>query len=95
MNDAMSENQFYTLTDENGDEVEFQVIGNCEYNQNQYFAMIPVDYDVSADALEYVILKVVSDENAEMLTTIDDEDEFSSVSDIFDDLFRAEIEYDV
>lgn len=95
MKDAMSENQFYTLTDENGDEVEFQVIGNCEYNQNQYFAMIPVDYDVSADALEYVILKVVSDENAEMLTTIDDEDEFSSVSDIFDDLFRAEIEYDV
>lgn len=95
MKDAMSENQFYTLTDENGDEVEFQVIGNCEYNQNQYFAMIPVDYDVSADALEYVILKVISDENAEMLTTIEDEDEFGSVSDIFDDLFRAEIEFDV
>lgn len=95
MKDAISENEVYTLTDENGDEVEFQVIGNCEYNQNQYFAMIPVDYDVSADVLEYVILKVVSDGDGEMMTTIDDEDELSSVSDIFDDLFRDEIEYDI
>ena len=48
-----------------------------------YLALVPRDEDGD----EFVILKVAQDENGEdMLVTIDDDDEFDKVADIFDDM---------
>ncbi len=38
-----NEREFYTLTDEEGNEIEFELIGVTEYKGNTYYAMIPVE----------------------------------------------------
>jgi len=86
----------YTLTDENGNEIQFELVGACEFKGNQYYAMIPVE-DSNKDNdeyCEYVILKAVMENGEEILVTIDDDDEFDDVADYFDDMLTQEIDYD-
>ena len=53
MEENIYENNYFTLTDEDGNEIEFEVIGQYQKNGEQYFAMIPVeDEDDSNDILE-------------------------------------------
>lgn len=82
------------LTDENGVESEFELIGSAELKGNQYFACVPSD-SKDSEYLEYVILKLIVDEDGEeMLVTIDDDDEFEDVADYFDDALADEIDLD-
>ncbi|MBO5415787.1 MAG: DUF1292 domain-containing protein [Clostridia bacterium] len=94
-NDA-NETGYFTLTDEDGNELEFEVIGECERDGEKYFAMIPVDDDENSDGdiCEYVILKLAVEDGEEVLVTVDDDDELDDVADYFDDLFSSEIDYD-
>jgi len=95
MSEEIFENEYFTLTDEEGNEIEFEVIGQCEKNDTHYFAMIPVeDEDEEREVWEYVILKLVRDGDEEVLVTVDDDDELDDIADYFDDLFSQEIDYD-
>ena len=97
MENAEAEN-LIMLTDENGIEVEFEIIADYEKNGNRYFAMFPPesDDDDDSDLIEYVILKLVKNEETgeEFFESIDDDDEFDDIADYFDDLFSAEVDYD-
>ena len=85
------ENEIVTLTDENGEESDFEVIDSLTIDGNDYLALVPVDSETD----EYIILKVAKDENDEdILVTIDDDDEFDRVADRFDDEIMAEYDYD-
>ena len=82
----------FTLTDEDGNELEFELIGSGEVDGVMYYAMIPADEaeDENRDTFEYVILKSEVDENGdESLFTIDDDEEFDRVADFFDDMFST------
>ena len=82
----------FTLTDEEGNEVEFELIGSGEVDGCVYYAMIPAEEadDDSRETFEYVILKSEVDENGdESLFTIDDDEEFDRVADYFDDMFST------
>lgn len=92
-----NEREFYTLTDEEGNEIEFELIGVTEYKGNTYYAMIPVEDEnkETDDFTEYVILRVDTDEDGETtLNTLEDDEEFDDVADLFDDMFSEEIDYD-
>ena len=89
------ESEFYTLVDEEGTEIEFEVIGKCEYKGVEYFAMIPADMDANAAECEYVILKKVIEDGEEMLVTLDDDNEFDDVADIFDEELMSDVDYDL
>ena len=94
MNQDMELNIF-TLTDEDGNESDFEVVGQYEKNGQKYFAMIPVETeDDDSEFLEYIILKLAKDGDEEILVTVDDDDELDDVADYFDDLFESEIDYD-
>ena len=85
------EQEVFTLTDEEGNESDFEFIGRIELDDNTYVALIPVD----GGEEEYVILKVETDENGEeMLITIEDDEEFDKAADAFEDEFMSEIDYD-
>ena len=85
------EAEVFTLTDESGKESQFELIGTTESDGFTYMAMTPIEENTD----EYVILKVVKDENGEdMLETIDDDDEFEKIADIFDDMLFSEEDYD-
>ncbi len=91
MADEMFNEEIYTLTDDEGNENQFELIGSQEIDGNTYLALIPIDGDED----EYVILKVEKDETGEeMLVTIDDDDEFDRVADFFDDELFEDIDYD-
>ena len=82
----------FTLTDEEGNEIEFELIGSGEVDGVMYYAMIPAEEaaDENRDTFEYVILKSEVDENGdESLFTIDDDEEFDRVADFFDDMFST------
>jgi uncharacterized protein YrzB (UPF0473 family) len=97
MDEKEYEGEYYTLTDEDGNELQFEVIGSAELGGTMYYAMIPVqDQPENADCCEYVILKAETDENGEeVLVTIDDDDEFDDVADYFDDMLSDEADYDL
>ena len=100
MDQNNNEREFFTLVDEDGKEVSFELIGVTEYKENTYYAMIPADAaDKAQEAddgfCEYVILRVEKDEDGEYtLVTVEDDDEFDDVADRFDDMFSEEIDYD-
>jgi len=100
MEEMNNEREFFTLTDEDGNEVEFELIGVTELGDHTYYAMIPADAADKAQETddgfcEYVILRVEKDENDEYtLVTVEDDDEFDDVADRFDDMFSEEIDYD-
>ena len=63
----MEENNYesavFTLTDEDGNEIEFEVIGQHEMNGEHYVALLPVEEEEKAAKggdfeWEYVILKL-------------------------------------
>lgn len=96
MDENVMENDYFTLTDEEGNEIEFEMVGQCERDGEKYFAMIPVSEDENddGDVLEYIILKLANEDGEDVLVTVDDDDELDDVADYFDDLFSQEIDYD-
>jgi len=80
------DSEIYTLTDEDGNDEEFELLAELEDNGITYLAMAPVNE--ASDEGEYVVLKVEVDENGEeTVVSIDDDDEFERIADMFDDLF--------
>ncbi len=94
-----NEREFFTLVDEDGSEIEFEKIGEITLNDKVYFAMIPAEAAENAQNdggfCEYVVLRLEKDEDGEdTLVSVDDDDEFDNVADVFDDMFSEEIDYD-
>ena len=80
-----------TLTDEEGNDIDFEIIGELELDGNVYLALVPVEEDGD----EFVILKVTKDEDGnDMLVTIEDDDEFDKVADVFEDELTCECDHD-
>lgn len=67
------------LTDENGEENQFEIITALEVDGDEYYVLYPVDSnDEDGDA---VVLKLDTNENGEdVLTTIEDDAEFEKVA---------------
>ena len=92
MADEIFDQDVIILTDEDGNEEEFEIIDTLEIDGIKYYALLPLANNENG---ECVILKLEMDENGEeMLVTIDDDDEFERVSDIFEDQVFSEIDYD-
>ena len=92
------ESVFCTLTDEDGKEIDFEIIGEAEIDGAIYYAMSPVGEETETEdgIVEYVLLKKSVDENGEdVLVTVDDEDEFDKVANFFDDFLDDEADYDI
>lgn len=89
----------YTLTDEEGNEFEVELLASFEFEGKQYKAITPVDSEPAKNGndqmIEYDILEVTVDENGEeLLTSIEDDEEFDKIADFFDDAFFGEVNYD-
>lgn len=92
--ELMEEIDVYTLTDEDGNESQFELIDEVEMDGKTYYALTELDADSNQVSEEYVILRLEREENGEeILISIDDDEEFDKVADYFDDKFNA-IDYD-
>lgn len=95
------ENELYepdiiSVTDENGEEILFELLERYESDNGVYVAITEYK-DESEEVVdgdyEVIILKVVNDGDDEFLEEIEDEDEYNKVSDIL--MKMVEDQYDV
>ena len=83
--------EIYTLTDEEGNEKEFEHIDTLEDNGTVYMAFIPAELNLEEEA-EVVILKIVEEDGEELLASVDDEEESLRLYNLF--MSRLEALYD-
>ena len=92
---------FITVTDEDGNEFELELVDTLEHNGITYHALFPAvaedeetgePVDVDADDEEYglVIMKVVEENGEELFCSVDDEEELVAVYDRFMELLFDE-----
>lgn len=97
-NDETYEPELLTLSDEDGNEQEFEIIDSLELGDDFYYALVPIlsDESIETDDGDLVILKVITEEESgdEILATIDDDDEYDKVAGIFADKLSEFYEID-
>ena len=86
---------FITVTDEDGNDIELELLDVLEYNGQTYMAFFPaVLEEGDEDSEEYgmVILKSIVENGEEMLSTLDSEEELTEVYDKFMEILFDEEE---
>ncbi|AJA48216.1 hypothetical protein CPAST_c21460 [Clostridium pasteurianum DSM 525 = ATCC 6013] len=74
-----------TLLDEEGNEIDFEVITKLDIEKNEYVIVAPKNGDDNSEA---VVLKIDKDEEGnDILYTIEDDEEFNMVSEAYEALF--------
>jgi len=91
--------EIFTLIDEDEKESEFVLIKRIDIDGQSYVAFEPYKEDGDVDSGDededsFVILKVVEEDGDEVFVTIDDDEEFDKVADIFEDELMQDMEYD-
>ncbi|MBQ7090129.1 MAG: DUF1292 domain-containing protein [Clostridia bacterium] len=89
-------NDFVVLTDEDGREIEFEVLGSIEYNGLTYVGLIEQFDDpqlqVESDG-QMIVLKAIEDDNGEELLVTIEEAELAEVLPAFEEALGEE--YDI
>lgn len=84
-------NDYVTLTDEDGNELELEHLDTLEYKGNTYFAFIPAEMQVE-ESYELIIMKAEEENGEEILVTLDDEDELDEMFQIFSERLEETFE---
>lgn len=86
-----NEGALITLTDDEGNEVEFEFLDVIEYDGDEYIVLIEND----EDADEVVILKINAlDEETEEYVSIGDEEILQTVFDMFKKKYEGDINFE-
>ena len=87
-------NDFIVLTDEEGRELEFEVLGSIENNGITYVGLVEHFDDpvLESDGM-MVVLKAIEDDNGEELLVTIDDDELAEVLPLFEEALDEE--YDI
>ncbi len=89
---------FITVTDEEGNDFELELVDTLEHKGITYYAMFPAveedeatgqPKDVDADDEEYglVIMKAIEENGEELLSTLDSDEELDAVYELFMERF--------
>ena len=77
---------FITITDEDGNDIELELVDALEHNGQTYMAFFPaVEEGEDEEGEEYglIILKSVMENGEELLSTLDTDEELDEVYDLF------------
>ena len=95
----MYESNLISLLDDEGNEYEFEIIEELDYNDGHYYALMPL-FDMPDDEQEdsenvYMIFEDIIDENGEpQLAEIDDEALLDTLAEMFEEKFDEALEDD-
>ena len=82
---------FITITDEDGEEYELEVLCSVEYRGSTYLGVCPAGQD-EEDELEVSVLKVTEEDGEELLEAVTDEEELAAVYELLLEDYEAEEE---
>ena len=93
--DDMEDVDVYTLTDDDGNESDFELLGRRDVDGQSYVALAPMDEDTDdeGDESSFIILKIVEEDGEEIFESIDDDDEFDRIADIFEEELMQDMDY--
>ena len=81
---------FITVTDEDGNDIELELLDVLEHKGQTYMAFFPAvpeeEADEDSDDYGMVILKSIQENGEELLYTLDSEEELTEVYDLFMEL---------
>ena len=81
---------FITVTDEDGNDIELELLDVLEHKGQTYMAFFPAvpeeEADEDSDEYGMVILKSIQENGEELLSTLDSEEELTEVYDLFMEL---------
>ncbi len=84
---------FITVTDEDGNDLELEFVDALDYKGVRYLAFFPADESEEEQAeAELVILKMITEDGEEFLSTPDTDEELNDVYDRFMEQIFAEEE---
>ena len=89
-------NDIISLTDEEGNEYDFEILDRLETDNGDYVALLPVYDDPQKEIDEsgdLVIMKIGEEDGEEFFENIDDDDEYDTVADAF--IARLQDLYDI
>ena len=87
----MDDRETITLLDENGEETEFEVLGVVTVEDIDYAILVPIDEDED----QAYIFRIDADENGEeVLSEVEDDEEFDMVKDAWETLCEDGFELD-
>lgn len=74
------------LEDEKGNKVKFQVVTKFDIEDREYIIVVPEENE---DSKEAIVLKIVEGEDGgEAFITVEDDEEFNQVSEVYEALFN-------
>ena len=95
MNEEFGPN-FITVTDEDGNDIELELLDVLEHKGQTYMAFFPAvpeeEADEESEDYGMVILKSIQENGEELLSTLDSEEELTEVYDLFMELLFADEE---
>ena len=96
MNEEFGPN-FITVTDEDGNDIELELLDVLEHKGQTYMAFFPAvpeeEADEESEDYGMVILKSIKEDGEELLSTLDSEEELTEVYELFmAELFEDEEE---
>lgn len=89
---------FITVTDEDGNDFELELVDTLEHRGVTYYAMFPAveaddetgepkDVDVDSEEYGLVIMKAIEENGEELLSTLDSDEELDTVYELFMERF--------
>lgn len=76
--------------DENGQDLEFEVVTKFDIEDNEYLIVIPINNRKSKEA---IALRIDKDLNGnDILVTVEDDEEFTAVNKVYEKLFEDDIQ---
>ena len=81
-------NDLVTVVDEDGKQHQFEVVDAIETDEARYVALLPVYEDPTEmmnDDGELIILTVKEENGEDILVTIEDDEEFEEIAEIFEE----------
>ena len=87
--------EIITLFDDEGNQNDYIIVDGVEYNGKAYLALV-AEEEADQDECEFLILRADQDGEEEVLTTIEDENEFNEVMKLLDEkLDEADSDYEI
>lgn len=84
---------FITVTDEEGNEIELEHLDTIEWNGGTYLAFLPTEQEdepLSDEDSGLIILKSITEDGEELLSTLDSDEELDAVYEQFMETLFAE-----
>ena len=85
-------NDFVTLTSDDGEAYEFEILKELDIDGVHYAALLPADDHADEDSEDVYIVRIVMEGDEEIYEVIEDDDEYERVAKVFEEEFEKDLE---